>query len=42
MRIEILKLVQKRRGNALQEICIGNNFLNNTPMAHQLKERMTK
>jgi hypothetical protein len=36
-----LKLVQERAGNILQLICKGNDFLNWTQMAQQLKERMT-
>jgi hypothetical protein len=39
---ETLKLVQKRAGNTLEAIGIGKNFLNRTPAAQQLRERMDK
>jgi hypothetical protein len=35
-------LVQKRVGNTLELIGIGKDFLNRTPAAQQLKERMDK
>jgi hypothetical protein len=37
-----LKLVQKRAGNTLEAIGIGKEFLNRTPAAQQLRERMDK
>jgi hypothetical protein len=37
-----LKLVQERAGNTLEAIGIGKNFLNRTPAAQQLRERMNK
>jgi hypothetical protein len=36
------KLVQKRAGNSLEAIGIGKDFLNGTPAAQQLRERMDK
>jgi hypothetical protein len=33
-------LVQKRAGNTLEAINIGKDFLNRTPAAQQLRERM--
>jgi hypothetical protein len=42
IRLETLKLVQKKTGNTLEEIGIGNVFLNRTPAAQQLRERMDK
>jgi hypothetical protein len=37
---ETLKQLQEVVGNTLEHICIGNNFLNRTPLAQQLRERM--
>jgi hypothetical protein len=37
-----LKLVQERTGNTLEAIDIGKDFLNRTPAAQQLRERMDK
>jgi hypothetical protein len=37
-----LKLVQEREGNTLESIGIGNDFLNRTKMAQQLRERIEK
>jgi hypothetical protein len=37
-----LTLVQKRAGNILEAIGIGKDFLNRTPAAQQLRERMDK
>jgi hypothetical protein len=37
-----MKLVQKRAGNTLEAIGIGKDFLNRTPPALQLRERMDK
>jgi hypothetical protein len=37
-----LKLVQERAGNTLEAIGIGKDFLNRTPEAQQLRERMEK
>jgi hypothetical protein len=35
-------LVQERAGKTLEVIGIGNNFLNRTPAAQQLREKMDK
>jgi hypothetical protein len=37
-----VKLVQERAGNTLEAIGIGKDFLNRTPVAQQLRERMDK
>jgi hypothetical protein len=42
IRPETLKLVQERAGNTLEAIGIGKDFLNTTPAAQQLTERMDK
>jgi hypothetical protein len=42
IRPKTLKLVQERTGNILEAISIGKNFLNRTPAAQQLRERMDK
>jgi hypothetical protein len=42
IRPETLKLVQERAWNTLELMDIGNNFLNGTPMAQQLRERIDK
>jgi hypothetical protein len=42
IRPQTLKLVQKRVGNTLEVIGIGKDFLNRTPAAQQLRERMDK
>jgi hypothetical protein len=42
MRPESLKLVQERVGSTLEHIGIGNNFLNRTSVAQQLRERIDK
>jgi hypothetical protein len=42
IRPDTLKLVQERAGNTLELIGIGNDFLNRTPAAQQLRERMDK
>jgi hypothetical protein len=42
IRPETLKLAQERAGNTLEAIGIGKNFLNRTPAAQQLRERMDK
>jgi hypothetical protein len=42
IRPKTLKLVQKRAGNALEAIGIGKDFLNRTPPAQKLRERMDK
>jgi hypothetical protein len=39
---DTLKLVQERGGNTLEAIGIGKDFLNRTPEAQQLRERMDK
>jgi hypothetical protein len=42
IRPKTLKLLQKGEGNTLEQIGIGKNFLNRTPAAQQLTERMNK
>jgi hypothetical protein len=42
MRPETLRLVQERAGNALEAIVISKDFLNRTPAAQQLRERVDK
>jgi hypothetical protein len=42
IRLKILKLVQEGAGNTLELIIIGKDFLNSTPAAQQLRERMDK
>jgi hypothetical protein len=42
IRPETLKLVQEGAGNTLELIGIGKDFLNRTPTAQQLRERMDK
>jgi hypothetical protein len=42
IRPETLKLLQEGAGNTLEVIGIGNDFLNRTPVAQQLRERMDK
>jgi hypothetical protein len=42
IRPETLKLLQEGAGNTLDLIGIGKVFLNRTPAAHQLRERMNK
>jgi hypothetical protein len=42
MRPETLKLVHERAGNTLEAIGIGNDFLNRSETAQQLRERMDK
>jgi hypothetical protein len=37
-----LKLVQEKAGNMLKAIGIGEDFLNRTPEAQQLRERIDK
>jgi hypothetical protein len=37
-----LQLVQERAGNTLKAISIGKDFLNRTPAAQQLTEKMDK
>jgi hypothetical protein len=37
-----VKLAQERAGNTLELTGIGNDFLNRTPMAQQLRERVDK
>jgi hypothetical protein len=41
-RPETLKLVQERAENTLEAIDIGKDFLNRTPAAYQLRDRMDK
>jgi hypothetical protein len=38
--MKLLKLLQERIGKMLEQIGIGNDFLNRTPIAQQLRERM--
>jgi hypothetical protein len=42
IRSETLKLLQEGTGNTLEQIGIGKDFLNRTPAAQQLRERMNK
>jgi hypothetical protein len=42
IRLKKLKLVQKRAGNTLELIGIGNDFLNRTQIAQQLREKIDK
>jgi hypothetical protein len=42
IRPKMLKLVQEKGGNTLEAIGIGKDFLNRTPAAQQLRERMDK
>jgi hypothetical protein len=42
IRPKTLKLVEERAGNTLKGIGIGKDFLNRTPAAQQLRERMDK
>jgi hypothetical protein len=42
IRSETLKLLLEGAGNSLELIGIGKDFLNRTPPAHQLRERMSK
>jgi hypothetical protein len=42
IRLEILKLVEERAGNALELIDIGNNFLNRIQISQLLRERIDK
>jgi hypothetical protein len=42
IRPQMLKLVQERKGNTLEAIGIGNDFLNRTQMAQQIRERIDK
>jgi hypothetical protein len=41
-RTETLKLLRKNIGETLQDIVIGNNFLNRTPVAQEIIARMDK
>jgi hypothetical protein len=42
IRPETLKLLQEGAGNTLEQIGLGKDFLNRTPAAQQLRERMNK
>jgi hypothetical protein len=42
MRPETLKLLQEGVGNTLEQIGTGKDFLNRTPAAQKLRERMNK
>jgi hypothetical protein len=42
IRPKTLKLGQERAGNSLEAIGIGNDFLNRTQMAQQLRKRIDK
>jgi hypothetical protein len=42
IRPKTLKLEKERAGNSLESIGIGKDFLNRTPAAQQLRERMIK
>jgi hypothetical protein len=37
-----VKLIQEKIGNTLDHIGIGNNFMNRTPIAQQLRESIDK
>jgi hypothetical protein len=37
-----VKLIQEKIGNTLDNIGIGNNFMNGTPIAQQLREKIDK
>jgi hypothetical protein len=39
---ETLKQLQEAVGNTLEQICIGNSFLNRIQKAQHLRERMNK
>jgi hypothetical protein len=42
IRPKTLKLVQKLEGNPLEVLGLGKDFLNRTPAAQQIRERMDK
>jgi hypothetical protein len=42
IRPKTLQLIQQRAGNTVEAISIGKDFLNTTPAAQQLRERMDK
>jgi hypothetical protein len=42
IRLKTLKLIQEGAGNTLELIGIGKDFLNRTPAAQQLREKMDK
>jgi hypothetical protein len=42
LRSETLKQLQEIIGNTLEQTGIGNDFLNRTPMAQQIRERTNK
>jgi hypothetical protein len=42
LRPETLKQLQEVVGNAMEHIGIGSNFLNRTPVAQQIQERLKK
>jgi hypothetical protein len=42
IRPQTLKLVQERAGNTLEAIGISKDFLNRTPAAQRIRERMDK
>jgi hypothetical protein len=42
VRSETVKLIQEKIGNTLDHIGIGNNFMNRTPIAQQLRESIDK
>jgi hypothetical protein len=37
-----VKLIQRKTGNTLEHIGMGNNFINRTPIAQQLRESIDK
>jgi hypothetical protein len=41
-RPKTVKLLQKKVGTTLEQIGIGDNFMNKTPIAQQLRERNDK
>jgi hypothetical protein len=42
VRPETVKLIQEKIGNTLDRIGMGNNLMNGTPVAQQLRERTDK
>jgi hypothetical protein len=42
IRLETLKLLEEGNGNTLEQIGVGKDFLNRTPAAQQLREKMNK
>jgi hypothetical protein len=42
VRSETVKVIREKIGNTLDHIDIGNNFMNGTPIAQQLRESIDK